>query len=315
VKGWLSRRQAVPVALLVACFALGTCWRATDLSGVTGAIDRLSGYGTALRAVVQSDVRHSLQAAPLQSAQTYYAGTISALPVFPAGSTVDVMPWDVGLIYEDSRLHWNPRPVLQSYQAYTSWLDEQDAGFLLGVNAPDFLIYSYLTVDDRYAAFDEPATFRVLLENYRVVKLIGTSTAVLQRMSHVSATESNDRTACAGLGTPITIPQLPGMLTFAHVDLSRSIVGKVLDILAKAPEARVTLTTAAGSSDHRLVQAVAADGLYVSDLLTSTPDVTSAIAGTGGTPLTSLTISGDAAGWSSRYCVTFTTAPAGGQAP
>ncbi len=66
---------------------------------------------------------------------------------------------------------------------------------------------------------------------------------------------------------------------------------------------------------HRLVDAVAPDGLYVSDLLTSTPDVAAAIAGSGGVPLTSLTVSGDPAGWSSRYCVTFTSTAIPGQAP
>ncbi len=316
VRGWPSRRHAVPVGALVACFIVGACWRATDLSGVTGAVDRLSSYGTALRAVVQGGARRALEAQPLQSAHDYYAPTISALPAFPAGATVDVMPWDVGLIYEDSRLHWNPRPVLSSYQAYTGWLDQQDAAFLIGPGAPDFVIYSYLTVDDRYAAFDEPETFRALLDNYRVVKLIGSTSVVLQRTGRVSATaESVDRTSCAAFGSAITIPQHPGMRTFAHVDLSRSIAGRLLDLLAKAPEARITLTTAAGSSDHRLVQAVAADGLYVSDLLTTTPDMAAAVAGTQGTPLTSLTISGDPSGWSSRYCVTFTTAPLAGAVP
>jgi hypothetical protein len=315
LRSWLSRRQALPAGLLVACLLLGACWRATDLSVVGGAGDRLASYGNAVRAVVQNDARHSLQAAPLQSAQAYYAGTISALPPFPAGATVDVMPWDVGLMYEDSRLHWDPRPILQSYQAYTSWLDEQDAGFLLGGGAPDFIIYSYLTVDDRYAAFDEPATFRALLENYGVVKTIGSSTVVLQRLPRAfAARETVDGTTCAALGTAITIPQHAGVLTFAHVDLTRSLVGSALDILAKAPEARVTLSTVAGSSGHRLVQAVAADGLYVSSLLTSTPDMAAAMAGTGGVPLTSLAVSGDASGWSSRYCVTFTTAPMSGRA-
>ena len=126
-RSWLSRRQALPAAVLVGCLLLGACWRATDLSGVTGAFDRMSSYGAALRAVVQSKEHQALQAQPLQSAHDYYAPTISALPPFPAGATVDVMPWDVGLIYEDGRLHWSPRPVMQSYLAYTSWLDQQDA--------------------------------------------------------------------------------------------------------------------------------------------------------------------------------------------
>jgi hypothetical protein len=316
LRSWLSRRQALAAGLLLACFLLGACWRATDLSGVTGAGERLASYGNVFRALLQSDTRHSLQAAPLQSAQAYYAATISALPPFPPGATVDVMPWDVGLIYEESRLQWDPRPVLQSYQAYTPWLDQFDADFLRGVTAPDYIIYSYLTVDDRYAAFDEPATFRALLESYRVVATIGSSVAILQRVPRAPPpAESPDGTTCAALGTAITIPQHQGARTYAHVDLSRSLLGRVLDTLAKAPEARITLSTAAGSSDHRLVAAVATDGLYVSDLLTSTPDIATAIAGSGGVPMTSLTVSGDPAGWSSRYCVTFTTTSLGGETP
>jgi hypothetical protein len=123
-------------------------------------------------------------------------------------------------------------------------------------------------------------------------------------------------TACANLGTAIDIPQHAGVRTYAHLEMSRSLIGRALDLLAKAPEARVTLTTARGSFDHRLVQAVAADGLYVSDLLSSSPDLQTAITGTGGIPITSLTVRGDAAGWSSGYCATFTTTPvSGGQTP
>ena len=290
---WLSQRQLVPVGVLTVCLLFGAGWRAADLSVVSSAGDRLATYRTAISAVVHSDARRMLLAPPLQSAHDYYASTLSALPQLPSGATVNVMPWDVGMIYEDSRLHWDPRPAMQSYLAYTSWLDQLDAAFLRSAAAPEYIIYSYITIDDRYAAFDEPATFRVLLDDYRVVKTLGSSALVLQRVSDVvTPTPSAPVTACAALGAPVTIPQALGVRTFAQVDVSRSLPGKLLDLLAKGPEVRITLTTASGSVQHRLVDAVAPDGLYVSDLLTSTPDVAAAIAGSGGVPLTSLTVSG-----------------------
>jgi hypothetical protein len=312
-RAWWSRRQLAPVLLLVACLALGMAWRATDLSGITGAASRLAGYRTTAHAVLSSSLRRDLESSILRSAQAYYAGTISALPALPAGSTIDVMPWDIGIFYEQASLHWDPRPVLQSYQAYTPWLDQQDADFLRSATAPDFIIYSYLTVDDRYAAFDEPATFRALLENYRVAKVLGPQVVLLQRVAATSPSESVESTSCAPLGTAIDVPQHAGVRTFAHVDMKRTLVGSALNLLAKSPEARVTLTTAAGSFDRRLVQAVAGDGLYVTSFLSATPDIDAAMAAAGGVPITSLSVSGDATAWSSRYCVTFATTPLSGQ--
>ncbi len=118
------------MGVLTVCLLFGAGWRATDLSVVSSAGDRLATYRTAISAVVHSDARRMLLAQPLQSAHDYYASTLSALPQLPSGATVDVMPWDVGMIYEDSRLHWDPRPAMQSYLAYTSWLDQLDAAFL-----------------------------------------------------------------------------------------------------------------------------------------------------------------------------------------
>jgi len=61
------------------------------------------------------------------------------------------------------------------------------------------------------------------------------------------------------------------------------------------------------------VQAVAGDGLYVTSFLSATPDIDAAMAAAGGVPITSLSVSGDATAWSSRYCVTFATTPLSGQ--
>lgn len=318
VRDWLAIRQVVPIAALVACAALGMGWRATDLSGFTGASARLAGYRTALHAILSSSVRAQLRGGIVQSAHDYYKGTLSALPVAATQSTIDVMPWDIGLFYEQASLHWDPRPVLQSYTAYTPWLDNLDAAFLRSNTAPEYIVYSYLTIDNRYAAFDEPATFRALLENYRVVTGLGTQAVLLRRVATTPVSASVGHMTCVGLGSAITVPQQSGVRTFARVDVPRTLLGSTLNLLAKVPDLRITLTTGSGSTafSGRLVQAVAGDGLYVSDFLSSTTDIGSAITGSGGVPITSMSVSGGRSSWASPYCVTFTTTPVSiGQAP
>jgi hypothetical protein len=83
-------------------------------------------------------------------------------------SSVDVMPWDSSLAIR-SGLNLKQRPVIQSYSAYTRWLDERNARFLASDNASDFILYMALSpnsIDDRPAAWDESITKRALMENY-----------------------------------------------------------------------------------------------------------------------------------------------------
>ena len=46
-------------------------------------------------------------------------------------------------------LHWDPVPVLQSYSAYTTYLDNLDASFLSSARAPQRLLYQPATIDLR----------------------------------------------------------------------------------------------------------------------------------------------------------------------
>lgn len=90
--------------------------------------------------------------------------------------TVDVYPWDYSIIAAN-QLNWQPRVVIQSYAAYTSWLDNKNASHFSSKDAPDFFIWEleaivYLnggdlnSVDNRYLLNDEPQTIVRILENY-----------------------------------------------------------------------------------------------------------------------------------------------------
>jgi hypothetical protein len=83
-------------------------------------------------------------------------------------SNVDIIPWEISEIFVN-HLNYNPRPVIQSYSAYDRYLDQKNADKYSSASAPDFLLFSLMTIDDRYAFWDESITRRTMLSNYELI--------------------------------------------------------------------------------------------------------------------------------------------------
>ncbi len=85
-------------------------------------------------------------------------------------ASVDVMPWESSLAIVNG-LNYQPRPIPQSYSAFTLKLDQLNARFLGSTNAPAYIFYACaqsVTIDGRPAAWDESLTKMALMENYSV---------------------------------------------------------------------------------------------------------------------------------------------------
>jgi hypothetical protein len=93
------------------------------------------------------------------------------------GRRVDVEPWEIGAAWAYG-LEWQPLPVIQGYQAYTSELDRLNAAALAGSGRPTAILRQNTdafpgfaaSVDDRYLPWDPPATARAMLCHYRPVR-------------------------------------------------------------------------------------------------------------------------------------------------
>lgn len=105
-----------------------------------------------------------------------------------ANHTVDVFPWDVALAYAYG-LDWDPRPVFQSYSAYTASLDALNAAHFNSNSSPDYVIFAAESIDGRYPLFDEPATFRSLLSKRRLHRI----SSMIDRRDCRSAISANVR--------------------------------------------------------------------------------------------------------------------------
>jgi hypothetical protein len=278
---------------------------------------RWHGYATLAHAVVDGSVRHRLQDDALHTMQSSEAPLLAKLSL-PPGATVDVMPWDISLVYADATLNWDPRPILQSYTAYTPWLEGLDAQFLASPRAPDYIVYTYATVDDRYALFDEPSTFRTLLRHYRVVRALDAQTLLLQRAGSPGGADAGVRDegrVCGAYGQALAVPHVAGRWVFAALDVHQTLAGRVVALLAKPAEVRITLRAGGVDHDFRLVAPVAADGIYLSSFAGDSTSVAAIFDGNSpAPPVSSFTVTTSVhREWQAPVCATFwSEAPARG---
>lgn len=87
--------------------------------------------------------------------------------------TIDIYPFELSYAAANN-INWTPRPVLQSFTAFTPYLDQLDARFYSGVNAPEFLLWhldwGLNSVDTAYLLNDGPETILSIFNRYKVIK-------------------------------------------------------------------------------------------------------------------------------------------------
>ncbi len=157
-------------------------------------------------------------------------------------ATMDVMPWEVSLAIANG-LNYQPRPIPQSYSAYTPWLDGLNAHHLAANNAPDYILFSGAqpaAIDDRPAAWDEAQTKRVLLENYsyqtkfplpqkvgQAVQLKSANTFLLRHTPRVRRLVPVSTNAVVlQLNQTLSIPTTTNLI-FLTLQVDRSVLGKL----------------------------------------------------------------------------------------
>jgi hypothetical protein len=232
----------------------------------------LASYRHAVSLIVRPDRRAEEQQQVQDGLRALYPLPDDVVSTLRQGD-VDVLPLDLQLPFAYG-LRWNPRPVLQSYTASRPYLDQKDAQHFTGPDAPRFVIYNAADIDARYPLFDEPQTYRVLLERYQVRYLLPDWVILERRSDLVPVQEVAVATTDGRLGDWIDVPSHDGSAIYGRVVVRYSPLGATLTLVDRPPELHIRFRYDQGqlSPWYRFVPAVAPDGL----LLTSyAPDATS----------------------------------------
>jgi hypothetical protein len=81
---------------------------------------------------------------------------------------IDVLSYEQGVILLND-LHWQPRPVFQSYSTYHPALSRANAVFLAGDEAPQFLLYKVQPIDQRLPSLEDCEALFSILRDFEPV--------------------------------------------------------------------------------------------------------------------------------------------------
>jgi hypothetical protein len=272
-RGWRrSGPLAAPLAAVVLACVVLMSGLGNAIGGVSGDTPwptrtfpaRMAAYRHAAGLIVRPDRRLQEEARNWDEIRSAYRMPPAVVDDLRRGD-VDVVPWDQDLLFAYG-LHWNPRPVLQSYIADRPLLDHLDAEHFRGAHAPRFVVFVWEDIDGRYPLFSEPEMYRALLERYEV-RTLTPAFLVLERRPAASPVTTREMGASSGpLGGWLQVPRYPNRPVYARVEVPYTLLGQALDRFFQPPQLHIRLRYAGGqvSPPWRFIPALGPDGLALS---------------------------------------------------
>jgi hypothetical protein len=233
----------------------------------------------------------------------------SPLPAL-AGST-DIYPHHQAVLFASPNT-WSPRPVFQTYAAYTPELLDANRQHLLDAEAPDNIVFRLDPIDGRLPPADEGPSWPTLLRRYQPVWGNHDFLFLRRRQTFASAVDpAAPQHSRHRLGESVPAPS-SNRLLLASIDVRPTIVGHVVGFLFKRSHLRIAIDLADGTHrEFRLVPGNAAAGFVMSPLVENHREFARLYGADAevmrGKHVKSfvVTSAGDSVDWSATYDVTF----------
>lgn len=188
-------------------------------------------------------------------------------PLPPIEGTVDLYPDEIGTIFAYD-FDYQPRPIFQSFSAYTSKLAEMNLAHLKSENAAENILFDLKPIDGRYASFGDALSWPEILTRYDVANIEG-------RYLHLKRNERPreyqlqplvDNVQLA-IGEWYKLP-LSEEPIWAKIDIHPNILGKVATTALRLPRLHLEVETIDGEvSIHRVMGDVMRGGFLLSPKL------------------------------------------------
>lgn len=177
---------------------------------------------------------------------------------------IDVFQVELAVLFLND-LHWRPRPVLQSYAAYTERLAELNAAHFRSERAPRFVLWRFSTIDHRLPGLDDAPAQCEVLRRYRPVLSEG-GYLLLERDDARGAAPAARRVLERDVhfGERVELPELEGRGGVLRLDLRPTARGALEGFVASWPRVELEIETdGAFTSVFRLVPGAARAGVLI----------------------------------------------------
>lgn len=226
------------------------------------------------------------------------ASVLKAHPLPPIEGDADLYSFDQTILFAHA-LPYQPRPVIQSYAAFSPDLAKMNAVHLRTARAACNILFAVQPLDGRFPSLDDGLSWPELLTLYDIKgasddrgSFLLLSRSALPREYRLTPLWNTS----ARFGEPITLPAATNGLVWVEIGIKKSLEGTVVATFYKPPVLMLTVSL----QDHtqrrfRLVPGMAGGGFLLSPLIADTRSF-AALATTGrqdlaGLEVVSMTIS------------------------
>lgn len=249
-------RSIVVTALLMGLFMhlryLGPSLEQTPLAALRGATENHPG-----------NIRQAFTERMQQLA------TQSPLPRV-AGSS-DIYPFDLTDLIASGN-QWSPRPVLQSYSAYTPLLARINEAHLHGAAAPDHIFFRVESIDGRFPALEDGLSWPTLLSHYQIMDSDHRYLHLQKRSSPAAMQKTVLTQQSHHLGDWVPLPPA-GQMLFAEIELTPTLLGRLSMLLFKPDQLYLAVDLGHGERRvYRFIPSMALTGFVLSPLIESTAE-------------------------------------------
>lgn len=192
----------------------------------------------------------------------------SPLPAIEGGT--DIYSYDQATLFAHG-LRYQPRPILQSYAAYTPELTRLNAEWLDTDRAASNILFAIQTIDGRFPALDDGLSWPELLTRYELVK-----NAEPDEIHLLLARSASPRSyhftpltnTVASWGESMAVPVVTNGPVWVEMEIKRTFIGSFCALFYKPPVLRMTvLFRNHESRTFRLIPGMAQSGFLVSPVI------------------------------------------------
>jgi hypothetical protein len=195
-------------------------------------------------------------------------------PLPPVTGRVDIYSIGQSVLLAHG-LPWAPRPILQSYSAYTPALAALNAAHLAGPNAPDTVLLALEPIDNRMAALEDGLSWPLLLTRYEVVSRQG-AMLVLRRRAEAGPPPASPIEGVVGevvahgmhgFGARVALPADPPAL-WATIIAKPTLLGRLVSTLLRPPPIDIALSLPGGQTvTRRFIPGMAEAGFLIAPVV------------------------------------------------
>lgn len=204
-----------------------------------------------------------------ESDRSALAGIRREEPIPGLSGAVDLYTARVGLALAED-VDYRPRPVFQSYCAFTPSLLERNAEHLVGPRAPETILFTVVDwIDGRMPAMDDSLSWPTILSRYRVAGSAAGHLVLRKRDSARPYTLRPIAGLRVGFGQPVRIGEhRSGSATWAEIDVRPTPMLRAWSVLDRPPVLVLSVLLASGERRaYRLVPGIARAGILLSPVI------------------------------------------------